>query len=206
MEALEREQLPEERGRHERAPGVDERAQRAGQHPVQRRVGFAVLGDLVDRFEHRDRVREQRVLLAQHPVGFEGLGLGHDVEIAALVALQRDPGGRLEAGPELARRLADPLGDGPDLAVALREDRDDPVGLTELDRPEHHSLVAIQPRHITRVYFTCLLRLDPARRLNYDPGLGLRLSDGPEAALSLLELLDRVEQVLRGGSRATARR
>ena len=98
VEAFEREQLPEERGRDERASAGRERAQRAGEHPVQRRVRLALLGDLVDGFEHRDRVGEQRVLLAQHAVRLERLGLGHDVELAALVALERDPARSARAG------------------------------------------------------------------------------------------------------------
>src|ERR1700680_4983806 len=64
LEALEREQLPEERGRHERIAGLDQRAQCAREHPVQRRVGLVLLRDLVDGLEHRDRTRQQRVFLA----------------------------------------------------------------------------------------------------------------------------------------------
>ena len=121
MHALEREQLPEERGRDERVAQVAQRAQRARQHAVERGVGLALLGDLVDGFEHRHRVREQRVLLAQVPVRLDRLDLGDDVELAAPVALERDPARRLEAGAELGRGLADPLGDRPHLAVARVE-------------------------------------------------------------------------------------
>ena len=62
----------------------DLRAQRTREHPVQGRVGLTILRDLVDRFEHRDRVREQRVFLAQRTVRLERLDLGDDVELAAL--------------------------------------------------------------------------------------------------------------------------
>ena len=151
VESLEREQLPEEGGRDERIARDAERAQRAREHPVHRRVGFTVLGHLVDRFEHRDGVGQERVLLAQCPVRVERLGLGHDVELAALVALEGNAAHRLEPGTELARGLADPLGDRADLAVALGEDRDDPVGLTELDRTKHNPLVAIKTRHYNSV-------------------------------------------------------
>ena len=123
---------------------LGERAQRPDQHPVERGVALALLGDLVDGLEHRDRVGQAAVVLAQRPVGVDRLDLGDDVELAAPVALQRDVAGRLEPGPEAAPRLADALGHGPDLAVALGEDRDDPVGLTELDRAQDHPLVPVQ--------------------------------------------------------------
>ena len=65
VHTLEREQLPEEGRGDERAAQVAERPQRTGEHAVERGVGLAFLGDLVGGFEHRHRVGEQRVLLAQ---------------------------------------------------------------------------------------------------------------------------------------------
>ena len=147
VEALERQQLPEERRAHQRAGVGGQRAQRAHEHPVERGVALALLGDLVDRLEHRHRVGEAAVVLAQRPVGVDGLDLGDDVELAAPVALQRDVAHRLEPGAEAAPGLADALGHGPDLAVALGQDGDDPVGLTELDRAQDHALVPVQPAH-----------------------------------------------------------
>ena len=144
MEALEREELPEERRGHHRRRRDCQRAQRADEHPVQRRVGLSLLGDLVDRLEHRDRVRERPVVLAKRAERVDRLDLGDDVELAAPVALEGDVARRLEPGPEAARRLADPLGDRPHLAVALGEDRDDSVGLTQLDRAQNHALIAVQ--------------------------------------------------------------
>ena len=144
MEAFEREELPEERRGHHRRRRDCQRAQRADEHPVQRRVGLSLLGDLVDRLEHRDRVRERPVVLAKRAKRVDRLDLGDDVELAASVALEGDVARRLEPGPEPARRLADPLGDRPHLAVALGEDRDDSVGLPQLDRAQNNALIAVQ--------------------------------------------------------------
>ena len=73
-------------------------------------------------------------MLAQAAVGVDGLDLGDDVELAAApVALERDVGRGLEPRAEPAPRLADALGDGPDLAVPLGQDGDDAVGLPQLD-------------------------------------------------------------------------
>ena len=113
VEALEREQLPEERGAHHRRRVGGERAQRADEHPVQRGVRLALLRDLVDGFEHRDRMGQAAVVLPELAVAVDGLDLGDDVEVAAAaVALERDVGRGLEPGPEAAARLADALGDG----------------------------------------------------------------------------------------------
>ena len=93
-------------------------------------------------------------MLAERAVGVDGLDLRDDVELAAPVALEGDVGRGLEPGAELGRGLADPLGDGPDLAVALGHERHDPVGLAELDRAEHHTLIPIQPAHSTMSNYT----------------------------------------------------
>ena len=94
---------------------------------------------------------EAAVVLAQGPVGVDGLGLGDDVELATPVDLQGDVAGGLEPGPEPASGLAHALGHGPDLAVTLGEDGDDPVRLPQLDRAQHDPLVPIQPAHDTSV-------------------------------------------------------
>ena len=151
VEALEREQLPEEGCAHERRRVGRERAERADQHAVQRGVGLTLLGDLVGGFEHGDRVGQAAVVLPELAVAVDGLGLGDDVEVAAAaVALERDVGRGLEPGAEAAAGLADALGDRADLAVTLREDGDDAVGLTELDRAQDHTLIPVQA-HMTSV-------------------------------------------------------
>ena len=72
-------------------------------------------------------------------------GVRHRRELAAaVVEEQLDVRQRLEPGPEPARRLADPLGDRPHLAIALGEDRDDSVGLAQLDRAQNNALIAVQ--------------------------------------------------------------
>ena len=83
---------------------LGQRAQRADEHPVQRGVGLALLGDLVGGLEHRDRVGEAAVVLAERAVGVDGLDLGDDVELAAPVALQRD----VARGLEPRRRSGSP--------------------------------------------------------------------------------------------------
>src|SRR5690348_7348361 len=84
------------------------------------------------------------VALAQRPEHVERLDLGDDVELAALVALQRDVARRFETRAEATPGLADALGDGPYLAPPLGEDGDDPVGLAELDRPQDDAVVPVQ--------------------------------------------------------------
>jgi hypothetical protein len=151
MDALEGEQLPEERGGDDRVPQLGERPERTAEHAVQRRVRLVLLRNLVDGFEHRDCVRQQPVLLPQHPVRLERLRLGDDVELTAAIALERDPAHRLEPAAEPARRLAHTLGDRAHLAVPLGQDRDDPIRFAQLDRAEDDPFVAIQPGHHTSV-------------------------------------------------------
>ena len=98
VEALEREQLPEERRAHQRGRVLGERAQRADEHAVQRGVGLALLSDLVGGLEHRDRVREAAVVLPERPVGVDGLGLGDDVELAARGSTATRRGSSARAG------------------------------------------------------------------------------------------------------------
>ena len=160
VEALEREQLEEERRAHQRGGMLGEGAQRPHEHPVQRGVGLALLGDLIGGLEHRHRVGEAAVVLAQRPVGVDGLGLGDDVELATPVALHRDVRHRLEPRPEPAPGLAHALGHGADLPVPLRHDGDDPVGLPQLDRAQHDPLVPVQVHYISVVLPS---RVTPAR-------------------------------------------
>ena len=144
VEALEREQLPEERRAHERVGVLGQRAQRPHQHPVERGVGLALLRDLVGGLQHRDRVGEAPVVLAQRPVGVDRLHLGDDVELATPVALHRHVAGGLQPSAEAAPRLAHALRHRPHLAVTLGEEADDPVGLPQLDRAQHDPLVPVQ--------------------------------------------------------------
>ena len=74
----------------------------------------------------------------------EHLGLGDDVELAALPAQQGHVAQGLEPGTEPALGLADALDDGAHLAVARRHQRHDPVGLTETHGSQHDPLVPVQ--------------------------------------------------------------
>ncbi len=150
VKALEAQQLPEERRCDHRRRCGRQGAQRADEHAIERVVGLALLRHLVDGLEHRHRVRKTAVVLAERTVGVDGLGLGDHVELAALVALQREMRGGLEAPTESTARPPDALRDGPHLAAALGEDRDDAIGLTELDGTKHDSLIPVQ-RHIRSV-------------------------------------------------------
>src|SRR4029079_15079606 len=96
--------------------------------------------------EHRDRMGERRVVLAHRAVRVDRLDLGDHVELAAPVALQHHMTSGLEPGPEAAAALADPPGDGAHLAVALGHERDDAVGLAELDRAQDDTLIAVEAR------------------------------------------------------------
>src|SRR5947209_2335309 len=52
--------------------------------------------------------------------------------------------GGLQAAAEAALGLAHALGDGPHLAVGLGDERNDAIGLSQPDRPQHHTLIAVQ--------------------------------------------------------------
>ena len=109
VEPLEREQLPEERRAHERIGVLGQGAQRPHQHPVEGGVGLPLLRDLVGGLEHRDRVGEAAVVLAQRTVGVDGLDLGDDVELTTPVALQRDVAGGLQPAPNRLPDLRTPF-------------------------------------------------------------------------------------------------
>ena len=146
VEPRQRQQLQPERLRHRRRvarPGV-ERAQPVEQEHRERDVALVLLGDLVDRLDHRLGGREQREVVADLPVGGHDLGLRHGVERAApAVQHQVDVGEGLEATAEPRGGLAKSLGDRADLAGALGEDGHDLVGLTELHRAQDDPLLLI---------------------------------------------------------------
>ena len=106
---------------------------------------------MVDGLEHGDGLGEGAVALPQLPVGVDGLHLGDDVEVAALVELEVQVRGRFQPGSEAALGLADALGHGPDLAPPLGEERDDAVGLPQLHAAEDDAPVPIEPRHLISV-------------------------------------------------------
>ena len=91
------------------------------------------------------RVRRSRSLADRAEV-VDRLGLGDDVELAALVEQQRDVAHRLEAAAEPALGLAHALGHGPHLAVAGGEQHDDAVGLAQLVGAQHDARVAVEHR------------------------------------------------------------
>ena len=63
MEPFEREELPEERRAHQRAGLGRQRAERSREHPVERGIRLAILGDLVGGFQHRHRVGQAALYL-----------------------------------------------------------------------------------------------------------------------------------------------
>src|SRR6185312_11408359 len=74
----------------------------------------------------------------------DGLRLRDDVQAAAGVALDVDVVERLQPRPPPGPGTAHAFGDGADLAAALHEQGDDPVGLAELLHAQHHAGVAVQ--------------------------------------------------------------
>ena len=107
-------------------------------------VPLVLLGHLVDGLEHRLPGGEQPQVVADRQVRRDDLGLRDRVQRAtAVVQHQRHVGERLQARPEPAGGLADPLRDRPDLAGALGHDGDDLVGLAELDRAQDDALFLI---------------------------------------------------------------
>ena len=135
-------------------------------------------------------------MLAQRPVGVDGLHLGDDVELAAPVALQRDVAGGLQPSAEAAPRLAHALRHRPHLAVTLGEEADDPVGLPQLDRAQHDPLVPVQ------VHYTSVIRCPTDEHLkvrcacdaNFEMFAGR--VDGAEATFAALVLGDGGEEVV----------
>ena len=124
-----------------------QRAQRAQQHLVQPRVRLTVQCQLVDGLEHRRRTGDAVEVVADRTEVVDRLGLGDDVELATLVQLHRDVARGFEAGAELALGLANALGNRADLAVALGEQHDDAIGLTELVGAQHHAGIAVEVAH-----------------------------------------------------------
>ena len=73
----------------------------------------------------------------------DDLHLVHDVEVAPPLPQQEvDVGQRLQAAAELRGGLADALGDGAHLAVALGQEDDDLVGLAQAVGAQDDALVA----------------------------------------------------------------
>ncbi len=112
-------------------------------HLVEPRIGVALLAHLVDHLEHGQGRRHPVEVLADRPEGVDDLDLVDGVEVApALPAEEGDVAEGLEARPELRRRPAHALGHGPDLAVVLGHQGDDPVRLAQPDGAQHHPPVA----------------------------------------------------------------
>ena len=82
-------------------------------------------------------------ILVERAPRLDHLGLGHDVEFTPLVEQQVHVAQRFEAPAEAALGAADPLGHRPHLAVAGREEDQDPVSLTELVGPQHDASVTV---------------------------------------------------------------
>ena len=74
----------------------------------------------------------------------DDLRLRDGVQVPALVQQQGDVGEGLQSRAELAVRPADALRDGADLARALGQDRNDLVGLAQLDRPQDDALFLVE--------------------------------------------------------------
>ncbi len=142
---LEDERLQEERRRHERrvCAGVGHGAEGAHQHGVEPGVGMALLGHLVRHLQERDAPRHAVEVLPNGAEGIHDLHLVHDVEVAPpLPQEQVHLGQRLQAAAELGGGLADALGHGAYLAVALGQEDDDLVGLAEAVGAQDDALVA----------------------------------------------------------------
>ena len=137
-------QLPVEPGEEQGRVLFLQAAERADRHPVELRRRFPVLGHLVHRLQDGGGLPQAVEVLAHPAVVLEGVGLGHDVELAPLVELQADVAGRLEPAAETAFGLAHTLGHRPDLAVALGQDDHDAVRLAEPVCPQHDPLVAVE--------------------------------------------------------------
>ena len=105
----------------------------AQQHLVQPGVGVALLRHLVARLQQRLRLGQPVEVLPHRPEDLDRLGLGDDVELAALVEQQRHVHHRLQPRPEPGLGLAHALGHRPHLAPALGQQGDDAVGLAQLD-------------------------------------------------------------------------
>ena len=146
---LEGQHLPEERRHHERGGGTVERSQRPEEHLVEARVDLALLRELIGGLEHRRGPGDAVEIVAQPPEVIDAVDLGHQIELATLVELQRDMAHRLEPRPELGTGLAHTLRHRPHLPAATGEEHDDPIGLAQLVRAQHDAFVAMDraPAH-----------------------------------------------------------
>ena len=122
-----------------------EGAQGAGEQQVLLRRRLVLLGEPLSGLDH-DRGGGVDGVVPDDglPVGGHALGLGHGVEVAALVALDVDDHERLESRTEPGLGAPHALGDGADLATLLGEEGDDPVGLAQRMGAQHDGLVTVE--------------------------------------------------------------
>ena len=93
---------------------------------------MALLGHLVAHFEEGDAAGHAIEVFSYGAEGVDDLDLVHDVEVAPPLPEQEvHLGQRLEAAAELRGGLADALGHGAHLAVALGHEDDDAVRLAQ---------------------------------------------------------------------------
>jgi hypothetical protein len=147
MEPREREELQQEGfgdGRGVGRPSIERPHPGQEQHE-QPHVALVLLGDLVDGFQHGLSRGEQPEVAPESPERRHDLGLADGVEgPSPPVDHEGNVRERLQPGAEPRGRLPDALGHGSDLARALGHDRDDLVGLAQLDRAQHDALFLVE--------------------------------------------------------------
>jgi hypothetical protein len=113
------------------------------QQLAQRRF-FLDRGEPLGRLQHGHARRVPGVVAGQRlAVGPDHLRLSDHVERTPRVQHQVDVRERLEPGPEPGLGPADALGHGPDPPAAAAKDRNDPIRLAQLLRPQHDPVIPV---------------------------------------------------------------
>ena len=107
-------------------------------------IGLALLGDLVDRLDHGHGVGQTVQVLAEGRVVLDRLGLGDDVELAALVEQQADPVAAAPAGRRSGSWSCAPLWPPPAPCRGRGQQHHDAVRLAQLVGPQHDAFVPVQ--------------------------------------------------------------
>ena len=134
-------------GRHLRV----EQLVRPAEQGVQRLGGVALLERPVGELGEVPGRRRRFERVAQVEPGVSDPDLGHDVERPAAGQADVELRERLEAAAEPRRRAADALGDGLQLAPGRGDQRQDPVGLAEVEPREDDGVGRVAARDGHRV-------------------------------------------------------
>jgi hypothetical protein len=125
-----------------RGPRIEMR-ERGPKQSVSRPILVPIRQEPINQFSalgcHAERVQ----IRPQPAVQIQRFGSGYYVQLAA--ARKHQPGGgkQFDVGSKARSRAPDALGDYPDLAEAIRQQRQDPIRLTQIHATQHDCITSI---------------------------------------------------------------